>query len=144
MTTLAVDASVSVKWFVPEEHEEQAVRLRDGPHTHIAPGHWRAEVMNALWKKLVVKREITQDEFARAVTLALAAPILLVPAEDLLESAVGIAVRYSRTVYDSLYIALAVREACPFVTADLRLYNALAPGLPDTMVWIGDVAARLG
>lgn len=32
---------------------------------------------------------------------------------------------YQRTVYDCLYLALAVREGCQMVTADERLYNRL-------------------
>ena len=36
------------------------------------------------------------------------------------------AVTHQRTVYDALYLALSLREQCPWVTADERVVNALA------------------
>jgi predicted nucleic acid-binding protein len=49
--------------------------------------------------------------------------------------------QYIRSVYDALYVALALQEGCQLVTADGRLYNALRPVLPDTMLWVGDLPA---
>jgi predicted nucleic acid-binding protein len=44
----------------------------------------------------------------------------------LLNEALELACRTARTVYDCLYLALAVRLGGPMVTADDRLVNALA------------------
>jgi len=63
-------------------------------------------------------------------------PIAITPAAELLEEAYDLAVAHRRTVYDALYLALSVREACPFVTADERLVNAVAGALPR-VVWLG-------
>jgi predicted nucleic acid-binding protein len=57
--------------------------------------------------------------------------------QDLLEEAFSIAATFDRTVYDSLYVALAVRLKSEFVTADERLANALAAHLP--VKWLGSV-----
>ena len=53
----------------------------------------------------------------------------------LLEDAVAIAVAFDRSVYDSLYIALALTAKSEFITADERLANAVAAHLP--VKWIG-------
>ncbi len=59
--------------------------------------------------------------------------------KHLTTQACGLALDHDRSVYDALYVALAVDEGCQLVTADRRLYNALAPHLPETMLWIEDV-----
>ena len=138
MTTMVVDCSVSVKWFVPEELEAEAARILDPEWTLRVPGHWRTELLNALWKKHVPLHEVSRPELSRILPVAFAFPVVTTPAEELLESAVQLALQHSRTIYDSLYIALALREKCQFVTADLRLFNAMKDALPETMLWLGD------
>jgi predicted nucleic acid-binding protein len=54
-----------------------------------------------------------------------------------LEEAYRLAVTHQRTVYDSLYLALSVREGCQFVTGDLRLVNAVGTALPN-VAWVGN------
>ena len=53
----------------------------------------------------------------------------------LLGLAFRIAIAFDRTVYDSLYIALAVHSKSQLVTADERLANAVAAELP--VKWLG-------
>ena len=52
----------------------------------------------------------------------------------LIVAAIQIARAYERTVYDCIYVALAVETNSEMVTADERLANSLA-GLP--VVWLG-------
>jgi predicted nucleic acid-binding protein len=47
-----------------------------------------------------------------------AAPVLLVPLEELVEDATRLAVTLGHPVYDCLHLALAVREKTRLVTAD--------------------------
>lgn len=42
---------------------------------------------------------------------------------------------YQRTLYDSLYLTLSLREGCSLVTADERLVKALAPHFPH-VIWL--------
>ncbi len=44
---------------------------------------------------------------------------------------------FGRSVYDSIYLALAVESAGQLVTADERLVNAVAGRLP--VIWLGAI-----
>jgi predicted nucleic acid-binding protein len=57
----------------------------------------------------------------------------------LTEIALGLAIRYQRSVYDSIYVALALDRKCPFVTADRRLRNSLQRELPNVVFDLGDL-----
>jgi predicted nucleic acid-binding protein len=59
--TWVIDASVAVKWLIPEVLSEQADRIRDGDDDVLAPDLLLVEVANALWRKTVA-REITPRE----------------------------------------------------------------------------------
>jgi predicted nucleic acid-binding protein len=58
-----------------------------------------------------------------------------VSSKDLLVEALSIATTFDCTVYDSLYVALAVSTRSEMVTADEKLANALAARLP--VKWLG-------
>ncbi len=60
--------------------------------------------------------------------------INLTPTTLLLDGAYKIAVKYKRTFYDSLYLALSVRENCRFVTADEKFYNSLNRDFPQIVL----------
>ena len=51
MKGAVIDASVAVKWFIPEIHSQTAVKLLAGKKTLYAPDLIYAEVGNTLWKK---------------------------------------------------------------------------------------------
>ena len=69
-------------------------------------------------------------------------PVTRHPEAPLLISAFDLAEHTRRTVYDCLYLALAVQLGGRMVTADQRLYNGLA-GTPFApyVCWVGDVPA---
>ena len=58
MSAFVVDASVAVKWFFPEVHEADALRLIHGRHDLLVPDVFFSEFGNALWKRLR-RRETT-------------------------------------------------------------------------------------
>jgi predicted nucleic acid-binding protein len=138
LTSYVVDASVVVKWYFPEIHEAAALRLRSEANILIAPGLLLAEFGNVALK-FHRRGEISLPN----IQLALAAihqRVTLAQLETLAPSAAAIAVTYQRSLYDALYVTLAIEEECPLVTADRKLYDAIAPSLPGAMLWIEDVA----
>lgn len=59
--------------------------------------------------------------------------------QPLLESAFDIAIATGRTVYDSIYLALAISLGRKFVTADEKLCNALRAGpFAEDVLWVTD------
>ena len=126
---LVVDANVVIKWHVTEVHtDERCPRLLrdDAPAMHV-PDLVFPEVGNILWKK-VRRGDLTEDQVRGIGHLVAVAPLAVHPSAPLLEAALDIAMQTGRTVYDSLYVALAVQMDCRLVTADEKLYHALKGG----------------
>ena len=135
---LVVDASVGAKWYIPEVQAAIALGLLRSEYHLLAPAHLIPELANAIWKQ--ARKQSISDADAQEMVADLALlPVTLEPIQPLLGRAMEIAVQYDRTVYDALYVALALRENCQVVTADLRLYNALRTAFPKTLLWIGDL-----
>ena len=137
MSLFVVDANVVAKWFVPERLSEEALQLLDGSHELATPDLVWSEVGNVLWKK-TRSGELTRSEAVRIAQALAECPITVFPSRVLLESALEIALRTERTVYDSMYLALAVALECRLATADERLAHALAGGpLAECVLWVG-------
>lgn len=136
MSALVIDASVAVKWFLPEVHAEAARRLLSAKRRLLAPDLIWAEVGNVLWKKLR-RAEITRDMAQGILRDFRRFPLQTSAARSLLEPAWDLADRFHISVYDSLYLALAVSRSCALVTADLQLYNSLK-GRPvaSSITWV--------
>ena len=139
MSRFIVDASVAIKWFVPEIHSTEASRLLSAGRELLAPDLLPAEFGNILWKK-TRRGEIQAPKAVEIIRALTEVPIYFTPASELLESAYLLATKFERTVYDSLYLALALAEECPMVTADGRLVRSLAgTSLAKSTVWVEDL-----
>jgi predicted nucleic acid-binding protein len=125
---LVVDASVALKWYVPEPDSDRARRILGGGDELIAPDLLVAEFGNILWKK--VRRGELADAEAEEIAEQFTSrcPVLIRPSGPYLRPALEIGLRLQRTVYDSLYLALAVADGAQMVTADARLVHALDGG----------------
>lgn len=80
---------------------------------------------NVAWKRFG-RGELKGDEAAAIVDDLLRMPLTVVSSQTLVAPALQLAVATSRTVYDCLYLALAIDRKCKLVTADERFANALA------------------
>ena len=141
MTNVVVDASVAVKWCLPSLREElvtEAEELLDSSRREeiqfLVPDLFWVELANALWKA-VRRSEISANDAESAISFVRDLDIATLPSLDLVPNALTLAVTHGRTVYDSLYVALAVQSKTDLITADERLANALAPHLP--VKWLG-------
>jgi predicted nucleic acid-binding protein len=136
---VVVDASVAVKWFVTEKDSGRASSLAADSVGLLAPTLLLAEVANALLKK--VNRGEMPPEAALADLSVLGSRVEFRPLELVIEPALRLALEHGRTVYDALYVALALHERCQVITADERLYNSLRRPFGETLVWLGDLPA---
>ena len=125
MSQFVVDASVVIKWFVPEIHSEAACRLLSAANEYVAPELLFPELGNVIWKK-VRRGELTDVQGERLAADLATVAIETVPTRGLLVDAYGLATATGLTVYDSMYLALAVRLGIELVTADDRLARTIA------------------
>lgn len=118
--TLVVDASVALKWVIPEAGSESAEALRARDADLIAPTLVMAEIGNALWKK-TMRKQIGRGEAVSALRLVLSHFIEFIPLDGLRDIALDLALQLRHPIYDCFYLALARRERCTLVTADKKL-----------------------
>jgi predicted nucleic acid-binding protein len=127
---LVLDASVAVKWVLPETDSPRALSLREDfrnqIHELIAPDSFPVEVAHALTRAERRGMLKPQEAIVKLTDVMMTAPAfhLYLP---LLQRAVEISSQNRIGVYDCLYIALAEQEQCEIVTADLRLASLAFP-----------------
>lgn len=124
-----LDASVAIKWVLPEPDSSKALSLRDDfqrrIHELIAPDTLAVKVAHALTR--AERRKILQPgEAAIRLSRILSFPPDLQPYLSLLPRALELSSQMRIGVYDCLYVALAERESCQLITADQRLVNSFS------------------
>ena len=146
MKHAVVDASVAVKWVVPEPHAENAESLLRGGTDLLVPGHWAAEVATALWAKSAIHGVMSRSQAMERLAWIRGLPIEVIPVDRLIVAAMSIAFDRHATAYDTLYLALAEQSGAACVTADRGLYETakLTSRFADLVVWVGDLASRVG
>ncbi len=125
---LVIDASVAVKWYLPEPNQELADALRarseEGVISLAAPELLTIEVASAVWKR--ARR--SQLDIHRALEIVQdlqRTPLRWRSTRELVEPATRIALQWGCTVYDAMYLALAEAHDTQVVTADRRLAEAM-------------------
>jgi len=128
-----IDASVAAKWLVPEVDSDKAedilLQWRRKAFDLSCPDLVSAEIANTLWKR-VVQRKLPAATAAIRYRDFTDLRIPLEPTARLIAPALDVALRYRCSVYDSIYITLALDVGWDFITADKRLYNAVRSGFP--------------
>jgi predicted nucleic acid-binding protein len=128
-----LDSSTAVKWVLPEVDSDKADHLRDAfiqaIHELLAPEVFHVELAHALTRAERQKR-IVQGEAEDLWNEVMSTPPQLVPSFPLMPRAIQISSVSRASVYDCLYVALAERENCEFVTADTKLVNNLQNQFP--------------
>jgi predicted nucleic acid-binding protein len=125
MADVVVDTSTVVKWYIPEQHHEQARALRDdflnGEHDLCAPALMPFEAVNALnysghydGERLVEAADSLGKYGIELVAFQSVDPIAAVT------TSVGI------TAYDAAYVALEVERGTTAYTADTKLLEEVA------------------
>jgi predicted nucleic acid-binding protein len=136
-----LDASVVIKWFIPEIYWEQASLLQSYSESglHI-PDFAQLECTSILNKK-VRRKELKINEANQIQELLLTMPVQMHSWQGLLLDAGQVAHETYRSVYDCLYLVLAKQISGKMVTADKKLYLALENSKEwgTYLLWIEDV-----
>jgi predicted nucleic acid-binding protein len=134
-----VDASVAVKWFLPEVHWEAAWRLRDSQTALHAPAFFELEFSNVLCKK-VRRGELSRQDANLMLEQLGRVTINRHPDARLVRAALDLAHQLRQNLYDCLYLALALQLKTHLVTADQRFHHALrTTTLASHLLWIEDL-----
>jgi predicted nucleic acid-binding protein len=112
MMRYVVDASVAIKWFVPEIHSDAALRARhDGYWLHV-PAFMMLELGNVLAKK-IRREELTRNEGDAILKELKQPPLQRHVDERLFSAAYSRACDTHRSLYDCLYLAWPKRSMAP-------------------------------
>lgn len=124
LRSAVLDASVVVKWFIPEEYEDIALRFTKSDLILLAPDLLLTEIANIFAMGMRTER-VTRWQSIESVWSLSISGVKFQDTKSLIQSAFDLACEYKQTVYDCLYLALAIREQSVMVTADEKLVNAL-------------------
>jgi predicted nucleic acid-binding protein len=132
--SFVVDASVAAKWLVPENESDKAEdllrRWQKRSFDLSAPQMILAEVANVLWKRSA-RGLLAANKAASLYSDFTRLKIPLEPNGNLVAAALELALHHRTSVYDGLYLALALDLGWDFVTADEKLYRAFAVSFPQ-------------
>jgi predicted nucleic acid-binding protein len=140
LTPLVVDASVAFKWYFEEPWSDAARRLLSGERL-IVPRLFFLETSNVL-RKRCERKEMSADD-ARATADSLAElPLEVWPDHRLVRPALDLALDFRVSMFDAVYVALAIRLQGQLMTADRRLVNALQ-GRPAAshVLWVEEIGS---
>lgn len=121
--TIVVDASVAIKWLIPER-DWSAARSLYISSSLLAPELICAECCNILWKKHQ-RNELLKSEVLDAVEQITAFGVELIALRQLTQQACELSLYLGHPAYDCFYLAVAIAEDCPLVTADERLLRVV-------------------
>ncbi|MDE0083349.1 MAG: type II toxin-antitoxin system VapC family toxin [Gammaproteobacteria bacterium] len=127
MTTFVLDCSLAMAWVFPDEATETTDRLLDAltDGRAFVPTIWPVEVANVL---LVATRRlrIAETDWPRIRRNLDALPIRIDPASTsrIWDEVLELAHAHHLSVYDSMYLELAIRMQLPLATLDGALAAA--------------------
>lgn len=123
MAGVVVDASVAVKWYLPEDRSAQARQLLASGKALLAPSLVILEIGHAMWAAARGGRT-TAEAGRAAVENALCAFTEVTPDLELVRDASAFLNSLQHPIYDCLYLALARRSGATLVTADDQQFAA--------------------
>lgn len=126
---LVIDASFAMLWLGGDRQSRAVNELDARYHTRAvqmhAPEQFLVEAANAVWESVEQGRR-TLDEGVQIFENLKDVGVELHRHRDLTTPALDLALRRGMTVYQSLYVALALRDVLPLFTADRKLAAAVA------------------
>lgn len=131
---LVVDASVVVKWVLNEPDRPAALELlrqyQDLRVSLLAPHLLLYETGSVLWKH-ARRGTLRHAQATEAFDHLLRNAPELIDSPAIATSGVHLALAHRATVYDCLYLALALDQQCDLVTADRKFFLAVRRAYPS-------------
>jgi predicted nucleic acid-binding protein len=132
--TFVLDCSVAAKWVLPEPGSALALGLFEQYASRevllIAP-----DILLAEFASLVAKRnrrkQISAEQAHEAFSLMTRCAPRLYDTRPRLSRALDLSLQRQLSLWDCVYLALALEHDCPVLTADLRLFRAGRGGHPS-------------
>ena len=121
--TVVVDASIALKWFVPESLREEAMDILRAEEHIAAPDLLIPELAGLVLEK-IKRNEITSLQAETILPGLQSSDLNLIPAAGIFSRAVEIARTLDLSVYRCFYVAAAEQFDTTFVTADLKFCDA--------------------
>ncbi len=124
MNEVILDASITTGWLLEDEQDPrslavQAQVLREGA---TVPRHWHFEVANSLL--FAERRGRLQPGSARLHIHSLSDLPIRIDHSPNIEAAFDLAFEFGLTLYDAIYLDLALRRGLPLATLDGDLLHA--------------------
>lgn len=144
-TTFVIDASVGIKFVLPEPLSDRAESLfgllgKRPAVRFFVPDLFYVECANVLWKRVTRYGYKISDAMVDLRNLR-ALALRIVSTSDLSETALKLSVLHGITAYDACYVALSDLVAAPLITADERLVRKLADK-KHRVQWLGNLAVH--
>jgi len=115
-----VDASAVIAFFLREEGWEN---LKPYMKRGFSVDHVVKEFYNAVWKAMYLLKTLDYESMQKVLKLFnsyIENNLILEPEEKYIDKALNIALEAGITIYDSLYIALALDKKTPLLTLDKK------------------------
>ena len=131
-----VDSSIVMRWFIHDRWSDAAILAAD-KYRLIAPAFIKVEIANALRSQS--RYGSMPVDIALSHLEGLGAQVSVFEDGPLLPSAFRLAMDRDHPVYDCVYLALAMRQGVPILTADMKMARKFVdvPGLkiltPETL-----------
>jgi predicted nucleic acid-binding protein len=136
-----VDASVAVKWLIEEALSDKADLILISEAEIVIPDLAPIEVAAALSRKS--REGHFPGDVAHECLDALFGlePRVVRATRELQHEALQLSLEIRRSILDSLYLALAIREDCQMVTADKKFVDDLPRPHNERVVWVGSLSS---
>ena len=142
MTAYVVDASVAAKWFLEEPFTAEAAALLRSGNRLSAPDFLLLE-MDSLLVKRMRRGDLTAEKAREVRSVLGQLPLDYHAFGAFQDHAWELACQTGCSIYDCLYLAMALALGAPLVTADRKFLGSLARGpLAGHVLWVEDAALQ--
>ena len=139
MKRFVVDSCIGVKWYFNEVFTENARDLLDDNPKLYAPDLFLLEINNILCKR-IRRKDLTIEKSEKIRDSLPKLTIVYHNSTKRLDKAFKIALSTDSSLYDCVYLALAISKKCPMITSDKRLFkNISQTPFKKYIIWVEDI-----